>query len=182
MPAALLRQLDARTVAAMSSVVGRSTAIDLTVAALARHLAKAHVLLLGALVIGGQGTLRGRHRETALRIGVVLPLTIAVVGAIGALVQRRRPFADRQTMPLVDHHPGRSFPSRHAACSAAMVTVALRGAPRIGQVMAMLGAVLAASRVYAGLHYPTDVVGGWAIGIGLGMMVRQREATCARAA
>src|SRR2546423_4670256 len=179
MPAALLRQLDAQTVAAVSSVTGRSSTIDRAVAALAEHLAKVHVLLLGALIVGGRGTLRRRHRETALRIGLVLPLTIAVVGAVGKLIRRTRPFVDQAGLPLVDHHPGRSFPSRHAACAAAMTTVALRGAPRIGQAMAVLGAVLAASRIYAGLHYPSDVVGGWAIGVGLGMLVRQREATVA---
>jgi undecaprenyl-diphosphatase len=177
MPAALLRQFDAQTIAAVSSVTGRSATVDRTVAALAEHLAKVHVLLLGALIVGGSGAVGRRHRETALRIGLVLPLTIAVVGAIGTLIGRTRPFARRAATPLVDHHPGRSFPSRHAACAAAMATVALRGAPRIGRAMAMLGAVLAASRVYAGLHYPSDVVGGCVIGVGLGMLVRQREAT-----
>src|SRR6266536_3608551 len=79
---------------------------------------------------------------------------------------------------LVEHAPGRSFPSRHAACAAAMATVALPGAPRIGRAMTALGLVLAASRVYAGLHYPTDVVSGWAIGVGLGLLVRQKGGAC----
>src|SRR5438067_1210579 len=129
MPAALLRQFDAQTVAAVSSVTGRSSTLDRTVAALAEHLAKVHVVLLGALVVGGSGALRRRHRETALRIGLVLPLTIAVVGVVGASIGRTRPFVGRAGPPLVDHRPGRSFPSRHAACAAAMATVALRGAP-----------------------------------------------------
>jgi undecaprenyl-diphosphatase len=174
--AALLRQIDAQTIAAVASVSGRSTIADRMVAVLAEHLAKVHVLLLGALLVGGGGALRRPHRETALRIGVVLPLTIGVVAVLGALIGRARPFVGGKATPLIEHRPGRSFPSRHAACAAAMATVAWRGAPRIGQAMALLGAVLAASRVYAGLHYPSDIAGGCAIGIGLGLLVRKQEA------
>jgi membrane-associated phospholipid phosphatase len=160
MPVALLREVDAHTVAMLSSWVGRSAALDRTVAALAEHLAKLDIVLLGLLVLGPDATVRRRHRITALRIGVVLPLTIAAVGAIGRLVGRQRPFASAEAgPPLVDHAAGRSFPSR-------------QGAPRIGWAMAILGVLLAASRIYAGLHYPTDVMSGWAIGVGLGLLVR----------
>ena len=96
MPVALLREVDAHTVAMLSSWVGRSAALDRTVAALAEHLAKLHVVLLGLLVLGPDATVRRRHRITALRIGVVLPLTIAAVGAIGRLVGRQRPFASAE--------------------------------------------------------------------------------------
>ena len=177
MPAAVLRDLDDRTIAAVSSCVGRSNGVDRAIAGLARHLAKVHILLLAALFVGGNGDDRRRHRETALRVACVLPVTIAVVAAVGALTGRRRPFADDDTVTaLLDHAPGRSFPSRHAACAAAMTTVALRGAPRFGRAMAVAGALLAGSRVYAGLHYPTDVVAGSAIGIGLGMLARKKGA------
>ena len=60
-------------------------------------------------------------------------------------------------------------------------TVALAGAPHIGLAMAALGVLLAASRVYAGLHYPTDIVSGWAIGVGLGLLVRQKGPLSAEA-
>jgi undecaprenyl-diphosphatase len=175
MPAAVLRDFDSQTIALLRSVVGRSDALDLTIAALARHLAKLHVLLLGLLILGADRASRGRHRCVALRIALVLPLTIGVVGAVGRLAGRQRPFAGQPGITqLVDHAPGRSFPSRHAACAAAMATVALRGAPRIGWAMAALGLLLAASRVYVGLHYPTDVLSGWAIGVALGLLVRQK--------
>jgi membrane-associated phospholipid phosphatase len=175
MSAALLREIDTQTVAMLSSWVGRSDALDRAVAALAQHLAKLHVLLLGLLLIGVDQASRQRHRATALRIALVLPLTIGVVAAVGRLVGRQRPFAIHEsTTALLDHAPERSFPSRHAACAAAMATVALPGAPRIGLAMAVLGVVLALSRVYAGLHYLTDVVSGWAIGIALGLLVRQK--------
>jgi undecaprenyl-diphosphatase len=175
MPVALLREIDSHAVAMLSTCVGRSDVLDRTVAALAEHLAKLHVLLLGLLLLGPDGASRRRHRLTALRIGLVLPITMATVGAVGSLVGRQRPFTvEYAGPPLVDHAPGRSFPSRHSACAAAMATVALRGAPRIGWAMAILGVLLAVSRIYVGLHYPTDVVSGWAIGVGLGLLVRDR--------
>jgi len=177
MPTAVLRDLDDRTIAAVSSCVGRSSIVDRSIAGMASHLAKVDILLLAALFVGGSAGDRRRHRETALRVACVLPVTIAVVAAVGGLAGRRRPFADDDAVTaLLNHAPGRSFPSRHAACAAAMATVALRGAPRIGWIMAMAAALLAGSRVYAGLHYPTDVVAGSAIGIGLGMLARQKGA------
>ena len=42
-----------------------------------------------------------------------------------------------------------------------MATVALRAPPELAGD-GVLGIVLAVSRIYAGLHYPTDVVSGWA--------------------
>src|SRR5918999_19911 len=78
---------------------------------------------------------------------------VAAAALMGALVGRPRPFARHDGVAaLVDHAPHRSFPSRHVACAATMATVALPTAPLLGMVLGALGAVLAVSRVYAGLH------------------------------
>ncbi|MCC6177775.1 MAG: phosphatase PAP2 family protein [Chloroflexi bacterium] len=107
---------------------------------------------------------------------LALPLTIAVVGAIGALSGRKRPFAAHEDVrALVSHGAHRSFPSRHVACAAVMATVALPAAPVVGNAMAALGAVLAVSRVYAGLHYPSDVLAGAALGTVVGLLVRRGD-------
>lgn len=176
MPVAVARELDVRALAVVSSLVGRSPRADVAARLLAAHLAKLHVLLLGVLVLGGRGRAGWRRRETALRIAVALPLTIAAVSGAGRLVRRERPFAGlRGVTSLLEHAPERSFPSRHSACAAAMTTVALPTAPVFGLTMGLAGVVLAVARVYAGLHYPTDVLGGWAIGVAVGMLVRRKE-------
>src|SRR4051812_20704785 len=95
MPLALARSVDARTLAAISALIGRSRRLDSTAALLARHLAKLHILLLGLLFLGGRGSAGWRRRETAVRIAVALPVTIAAVGVIGRLADRERPFACR---------------------------------------------------------------------------------------
>jgi membrane protein DedA with SNARE-associated domain/membrane-associated phospholipid phosphatase len=78
------------------------------------------------------------------------------------------------------HRPGLadlatwSFPSGHATGSMAffglLAYLALRGGPLWRRVLAVTGAVVAVlwigmSRVYLGEHYPTDVLGGWAVGL-----------------
>lgn len=174
MPLALVESLDVRAVRLLSSAVGRYPRIDGLMAAAADHVANVHVGLLGLLFLGGIGEAGRRRRGLAVRIAAALGLTIAAVGALGGLVSRTRPFARHADVAaLVDHAPHRSFPSRHVACAATMATVALPTAPLLGSLLGALGLVLAVSRVYAGLHYPSDVVGGWLVGATIGWAVRR---------
>ncbi|HZO27158.1 MAG TPA: phosphatase PAP2 family protein [Chloroflexota bacterium] len=176
MPLALARAADAHAATLAARLVGRSSLLDRAAALLARHLGKLHVVLLGLLFVGGSGVAGRRRREAALRIAAALPVTIGMVSVVGRLVERDRPFARHSDgTVLVDHAPGRSFPSRHSACAAAMTTVALPAAPMVGALMAIGTLGLAVSRVYTGLHYPSDVLGGWLIGVGIGIIARRKE-------
>ena len=176
MPLALARSVDARVIAISGSLVGRSPRTDRLAALAARHLAKLHVALLVLLLVGGRGQRGRRRRNAAVRTAIALPLTIGAVGVIGRLADRQRPF-DRQpeVASLVEHAPGRSFPSRHSACAAAMTTIALPAAPVIGTVMGLGALGLAVSRVYTGLHYPSEVLGGWIVGAVVGIIARRKE-------
>ena len=174
MPPAFVESLDVAAVRLLTGAVGRYPRFDRLVAAAADHLAKLHVALLTLLILGGAGQPGWRRRGLAVRIAAALGLTIAAVGLVGGLVGRTRPFARHVDIAaLVEHAPHRSFPSRHVACAAAMATVALPTAPLLGAVFGTLGALLATSRVYAGLHYPSDVVVGWLVGAGIGWAVRE---------
>lgn len=89
-------------------------------------------------------------------------------------VRRARPYESEMVRRLVRPPTGSSFPSGHAAVGAAMMTVlADRTRGRRGAGLLHLAYVyVAASRVYVGVHYPTDVIGGVGLGMLLGSLWR----------
>ena len=61
-------------------------------------------------------------------------------------------------------HDG-SFPSGHAATSFAAATVLTLYLPRWAPLWILLAVAIGFSRVYVGVHYPLDVVGGAVLGV-----------------
>ena len=64
-----------------------------------------------------------------------------------------------------------SFPSGHTSASFAVATVLARHFPRLGWIGYLAAALIACSRVWRGSHFPTDAVGGAAIGVLIGALL-----------
>jgi membrane-associated phospholipid phosphatase len=84
------------------------------------------------------------------------------------LTDRARPFeVHDQIHPLYVVHSS-SFPAGHAATAFAGAVLLSLAAPRLAPAFVALAALIAWSRVYDGVHYPTDIVAGAAIGAAIG--------------
>ena len=83
------------------------------------------------------------------------------------LIARPRPFVVNEAItPLItDVSPYRSFPSGHSGGSFAAMFALYRWVPKkIGIPALVLAALVALSRLYVGVHYPTDIIAGCIIG------------------
>lgn len=83
------------------------------------------------------------------------------------LVARPRPFVVNELIePLVGGvSPYRSFPSGHSAGSFAAMFALYKWVPKkIGIPALVLASLVALSRLYVGVHHPTDIIGGCIIG------------------
>jgi len=112
----------------------------------------------------------GRHRRRWLRASAI------VAGAYGANVAIkytvRRPRPDLPELPPLTDTPGEmSFPSAHSTTSFAAVQLFSElGLPKPG--LYALAAALASSRLYLGVHYPSDIVAGATLGTIIGRLTR----------
>lgn len=82
-------------------------------------------------------------------------------------VGRQRPYETDGVRRLIRPPTGSSFPSGHAAVGMAVMATAAERAydrPRANLLRA-LGAYVGLSRVYVGVHYPSDVIGGAGLGL-----------------
>ena len=87
--------------------------------------------------------------------------------SLKGLVARPRPFVVNELIkPLVGGvSPYRSFPSGHTAGSFAALLALSKWVPKkIGIPAIVLATLVSLSRLYVGVHYPTDLLGGFVIG------------------
>jgi len=82
--------------------------------------------------------------------------------------------------PLVHAPHDGSFPSGHATASFACATVLAFQAPRAAPAFFVLAAAIAWSRVYVGVHYPLDVLGGAVVGVAIAIALRWLSAALPR--
>jgi undecaprenyl-diphosphatase len=109
--------------------------------------------------------------------------TLAIEGPIKAYFRRRRPFIDIVRAVVVGKKPGNwSFPSGHSASSFAAARMLTCVWPKKWPLFYGVAVLVGFSRVYAGAHYPSDVLSGAVAGSVLSEAIRRGVgATAARA-
>jgi undecaprenyl-diphosphatase len=103
-------------------------------------------------------------------------ICMAISGIVGLLIYKWLKYALVRERPFI-RHPGitaamppldrYSFPSGHTLHAVAFTWQAVAGFPETAWVLIPIASLIAASRVVLGLHYPSDVLAGGAIGAGL---------------
>ena len=107
------------------------------------------------------------HRRRFLIAAAAGPAAVGVNYAVKATVGRDRPAIEGHP-PLGPAPSELSFPSAHATSALAGATALARVAPRARLPLLALAGLICAGRPYLGMHYPSDVLAGVALGLAIG--------------
>nr|BBH86480.1 undecaprenyl-diphosphatase [Thermosporothrix sp. COM3] len=127
------------------------------------------------------------RRSLVLWVAVACALAYGFNIVIGHLAFEERPFVAMRALVLVHHAADASFPSDHTAWSFAVVGMLLFALPRLFRLtlppkrlvflilltgaFLVVGALVGFSRIFVGVHYPGDILGGICTGLGSARIV-----------
>lgn len=100
------------------------------------------------------------HQKVVLKV-----LTAAAVSYIFTMIiqfihGRPRPFITHDVLQLIDKSADPSFPSAHTTIAFAMAFSVYFYNKKLGSVFLFLATLVGLGRIYVGVHYPLDVLGG----------------------
>lgn len=114
-----------------------------------------------------------RTRRTGLQVFMSIALAYILANLIiKNIVARPRPYeVYADLIPLIGKPHDTSFPSGHAVSAFAAATAVFFTKKKFGVLALIIAVIIAFSRLYNLVHFPTDVLAGAAIGIIMAVLV-----------
>ncbi len=135
----------------------------------AEYLIYLAFLLAFTLIFKGSA----EEKKSLLLVFLTLPIVVIFIKIIHLFFIEPRPFISYHISPLVSEGANASFPSRHAAIMSTLAFAYVYYNSKWALLFLFLMIWVGISRIYVGIHYPLDIIGGFIVGIVSLMIAKQ---------
>ena len=128
------------------------------------------------MIVAGVLAITKKYRKIGFGMAIAMALGLLVCNVtLKPLVARIRPYDLQETLGvtinlLIEKQHDFSFPSGHTIASFEACTVILLGSRKLGIPATLLAILIAFSRLYLYVHYPTDVIASVILGTIFGII------------
>ncbi|ADJ25915.1 phosphoesterase PA-phosphatase related protein [Dehalogenimonas lykanthroporepellens BL-DC-9] len=144
-----------------------------------RGLANDYFLVIGATLgilflwlSSAEPGRRAINQRLSLQAMVSLGIASGIVGILNQVIYRARPFDELPINVLLYQPTDSSFPANSAAVLFAVAAATMLGNRKAGWFFLAAACLHSMARIYAGMYYPLDIVGGAAIAFLAALAVR----------
>ncbi|MCL4487244.1 MAG: phosphatase PAP2 family protein [Chloroflexi bacterium] len=156
---------------AINQFAGQSQVLDALGELFAEYAFLLYALLLAGLwFLPAAVALRRERQQRVLNAIGALAGALLSAHLIGVFFYRARPFVTHSVTQLIPYTPDASFPSDHTTLAFALIIALWLVLGRTRLFCLGLAALIGLARVFVGLHYPTDVLGGAVLGAAWGAL------------
>lgn len=122
-----------------------------------------YLTILLTLILAIKGKMK--EKKAFLLLVLAIPIAVLIIKTIHLFYFEQRPFVDFGFLPIVLEETDASFPSRHATIASVIAFAYAYLKSKWAFVLLPIALLIGISRIYVGVHYPLDVLGGFATGI-----------------
>ncbi len=130
-------------------------------------------ILVGVLFVFLLKDFRKYYRVAGEALVSVILARLVIVEIIRFIWYQPRPFVANQVNLLLPHVSSASFPSGHAAFFFALSTLIYFNNKKTGILLLSASFLIGISRIFCGLHWPSDILAGALIGIFSALVIKK---------
>lgn len=148
----------------INGLAGQYHLLDVAMIFCAKYLI--YIIFALATVLVGYLLYRRDWRSAAWFVGS-LAISFGLLQIAAHIYVDHRPFVDHHLTQLIYHQAGKSFPSDHTTVTAALAfgLLFLTRFKATGLLLALGAIIIGFARVFVGVHYPIDILGGLITGL-----------------